>query len=62
MVTDLGAGDGTLLAGLLTGRPGLRAIAVEQPSVIAALLERAGFTVGRTEVGPSGMCLVEGAP
>jgi len=34
VVADLGAGDGTLLAGLLRRFPGLRGIALEQPAVI----------------------------
>ncbi len=35
VVADLGAGDGTLLAELLTRRPGLRGVAFEQPAAIA---------------------------
>lgn len=34
VIADLGAGDGTLCAGLLTQSPGLRAIILEQQSVI----------------------------
>jgi len=34
VIADLGAGDGTLSAGLLKRHPGLRAIVFEQPSVI----------------------------
>jgi len=36
-VADLGAGDGTLLAGLLRRAPGLRGLALERPALLPAL-------------------------